>query len=71
MVSEAAIAIDQRYLGTKTAEGLREFQSDITCAEHEEMLRDLIEFQRLDMCERPRPRPIQESVPAWLASRCR
>ena len=53
MVSEAAIAIDQRYLGTKTAEGLGEFESDITGAQDQEMLRNLIEFQRLDMCERP------------------
>jgi hypothetical protein len=53
VVSEATIAVDQRHLGTKTAEGLGEFESDITGAQDQEVLRDLIEFKRLDMGKRP------------------
>ncbi len=52
MVSEAAVAVDQRHLGAKTAEGLGEFESHITRAQDQEMFRDVIEFQRLDVSER-------------------
>src|ERR1700726_4094437 len=51
-MSEAAIAVDQGHLGTKTAEGLGEFESDITSAQAQELLRNLIEFRPLDMRER-------------------
>jgi len=35
----AAVAVDQRYLGAETAEGLREFQSDINLRQDQEMFR--------------------------------
>src|SRR6266850_2969148 len=54
VVSEAAIAVDQRHLGAETAEGLGEFESDITSAQDQEMFRDVIKFQGLDVGKRLR-----------------
>ena len=53
-VSEAAIAVDQRHLSTETAEGLRKFEPDIPSPQNQEMFRDVIEFQRLDVRKRLR-----------------
>ena len=54
VVGEAAIAVDQRDLGAETAEGLGEFESDITSAQNQEMFRDVIKFQGLDVGQRLR-----------------
>jgi hypothetical protein len=37
---------------TETAEGLREFKPDIPSAQDQEMFRDVIEVQRLDVAQR-------------------
>jgi hypothetical protein len=36
VVSEAAIAVDKGHLGTETAEGLGEFESDISSGQDQE-----------------------------------
>ena len=53
-INEAAIAIEECHLRAETAEGLGEFESYIARAENQEVLRDVIEFQCLDVRERPR-----------------
>ena len=49
MVSEAAIAVDQRHLGAETAEGLGEFEPNITRAQDQQVIRYVIKFQCLDV----------------------
>src|ERR1700722_9215139 len=53
-VGEAAVAVDERYLGAETAEGLGEFESDITCPQNHEMFRNVIKFQSFDVGQRLR-----------------
>ena len=46
--------LDDGYPATEAAIGLRHFQADIAAAEYEQMRGQVIEFERLDMCQRPR-----------------
>src|SRR5580698_8195529 len=54
VVRESAVSVDQRHLGAETAEGLGKFESDITSAQNQKMLRDVIQFQGLDVGQRLR-----------------
>ena len=44
---------DNRHMATKAAVGLCQFEADIAAPEHDQMRRKVVEFQGLDICERP------------------
>ena len=45
--------LDDRHAAAEATIGLRQFEADIAAAEHDQMRRQVVELQRLDMRERP------------------
>ena len=45
--------LDDRHAAAEAAVGLRQFEADIAAAEHDQVRRQIVELQRLDMRERP------------------
>jgi hypothetical protein len=45
--------LDDRYAAAEATICLSHFQGDIPAAEHDQMLRHIVEFQRLDVGKRP------------------
>src|SRR5262245_24436453 len=50
-MNEAAIPVNQRHFAAKAAEGLGQFQPDVTGAQHQEMAGDMVQLQRLDVSQ--------------------
>ena len=50
---ELRSVLDDGHAAAEAAVGLRQFEADIAAAEHDQMRRQIVEFQRLDIRQRP------------------
>src|ERR1700722_15724416 len=44
-IDQVSVVFDHRHFAAKAAHGLREFQSDVTAAEHKKMFGDFVQFE--------------------------
>ena len=62
--------LDDRHAAAEATISLGQFEADIAAAEHDQMCRQVVEFQSLDMGERPGRLEAGNARNCWRAFRC-